>query len=80
MKKVFITLLFLSVTVAAAGYYLWLDIHKIMAQENQAQLSQQNFIIKRGTGFNRLTAQLKEQGLIDNAQYFKLYAKYYQYG
>jgi len=65
---------------AAAGYYIYEDIHKVMAKANTAHDGEQVFVIKRGTSFNRLTTILKEKSLIDNELYFKLYAKHYGFG
>jgi len=80
LKKVLIALLLVCTATAGAGYYLWTDIHKVMERSGSHVNPAQLFIIKRGTGFNRLTASLKDKALIDNDLYFKLYAKHYQYG
>jgi UPF0755 protein len=80
LKKFFFALLLMCAVAAGASYYLWMDIHKVMEQADNNANQEQLFIIKRGTGFNRLTAALKDEGLIGNDLYFKLYAKYYRLG
>ncbi|MCJ8300471.1 MAG: endolytic transglycosylase MltG [Pseudomonadales bacterium] len=80
MKKFFLSLLFFIGTAAAASYYIWQDIHKVMVQSVYTQGPNKTFMVKRGVGFNRLTAALKEAQLIENDLYFKLYAKYYKLG
>ncbi|OUS35370.1 BCR, YceG family protein ['Osedax' symbiont bacterium Rs2_46_30_T18] len=80
MKKFFLSLLFLIGAAAAGGYYLWQDVHRVILQPVYTQGPNKTFIVKRGVGFNRLTAMLKEAQLIDNDVYFKLYAKYYKFG
>ncbi|EPJ49107.1 MAG: hypothetical protein OFPII_02960 [Osedax symbiont Rs1] len=80
MKRFFIALLLAVIGAALAAGYIWQDIHKVMAEASFKQGAAQTFVVKRGVGFNRLTAQLKTANLIDNDLYFKLYAKYYRYG
>jgi UPF0755 protein len=71
--------LVLALIVAASAFYVWQDIHKVIEQQSSVRTDTSTFIIKRGTGFNRLAKQLVDAQLIDNALYLKLYAKYYQY-
>ncbi len=80
MKKVVVSLLVLLGLGAYAGYYIWQDIHKVMASAIYKGSENKTFVVKRGVGFNRLTTQLNDAALIDNVLYFKLYAKYYQLG
>ena len=80
MKKFFVSLLLLCSIAVGAGYYLWMDIHKVMEQPVATNTAESFFIIKRGMSFNRLTAALKKQQLLENDLYFKLYAKYYRHG
>ena len=80
LKKLFKLLILIACIAAAAAYYVWQDIHQVMINAPKGQATSSTFIIERGTGFNRLTANLEAAGLIDNGLYFKVYAKYYQYG
>lgn len=80
LKKLFKLLILVACISAAAAYYVWQDIHQVMINATKGQATSSTFIIERGTGFNRLTANLEAAGLIDNGLYFKVYAKYYQYG
>ncbi|MFT5707358.1 MAG: UPF0755 protein, partial [Oceanospirillaceae bacterium] len=80
MKRFVVSLFLLVLCGAGLGYYLWQDIHKVMSQSVYTQANGKTFVIKRGVGFQRLTTQLKAENLITNDLYFKLYAKYYQFG
>ncbi|MEM5529794.1 endolytic transglycosylase MltG [Gammaproteobacteria bacterium AS21] len=80
MKKFFLFLCVLLLAAVLAAYYVWQDIHKVMAVASFSQGESKTLIVKRGVGFNSLTAQLKADKLIDNDIYFKLYARYYKYG
>lgn len=80
MKKVVVSIFILAALGAAAGYYVWQDIHRVMAKAVYQGKDAKVFIVKRGVGFNRLTNQLADAALIQNKLYFKLYAKYYQLG
>jgi len=62
----------LSLLLFLSSYWSWLDYRNFIKTPIEFSVSEQNFVINKGTGINKLASELSQKGLIARPFYFKL--------
>jgi peptidoglycan lytic transglycosylase G len=64
----------LSLLLFLSAYWLWLDYKDFVKEPLKFKISEQTFVIEKGTGVNKLAKKLEAQGVLKQPLYFKVFA------